>query len=116
MILDARTPVEEIDRRNVGRVLHKPSVGIHQNFFGLGGHSLLAIEILCQLRKQFTYRVIDQRFLHEADRRPASRPVSERLASDGNPNTSDARLKPQRRRSPAGEPRGPRGNPCQRTE
>ena len=91
----ARTPVEEIVAETWAEMLKIPTVGIHQNFFGLGGHSLLAIEILCRLRKKFSRAIIGQRFLHEAERCPASRP-GERATLQGWMRRARFPTKPQR--------------------
>ena len=58
-------------------------VGVRQNFFGLGGHSLLAIEILCQLRKQFSVGLSINDFFTKPTVAQQAALVSERLAGDG---------------------------------
>ena len=64
-------------------MLKIPIVSVRQNFFGLGGHSLLAIEILCQLRKQFSVGLSINDFFTKPTVAQQAALVSERLAGDG---------------------------------
>ena len=43
-----------MERRVAGlwrEVLHRPDIGIHDNFFDLGGHSLLLVQLQSRLRR-----------------------------------------------------------------
>ena len=97
-----RTPRRGDDRGDLGRDARRPRMwALHENFFGLGGHSLLAIEILCPPPQAVRGRLSRQRFLHESDRGPASRP-GERATSSATARLAAGR--PARLdRSPASE-------------
>ena len=82
-VLAPRTPIEEIIAETWAEMLKIPVVGVRQNFFGLGGHSLLAIEILCQLRKQFSVGLSINDFFTKPTVAQQAALVSERLAGDG---------------------------------
>ena len=64
-------------------MLKIPVLGVRQNFFALGGHSLLAIEILCQLRRQFSVGLSINDFFTKPTVAQQAALVSERLAGDG---------------------------------
>ena len=81
--LAPRTPIEEIIAGTWAEMFKNPNVGVRQNFFGLGGHSLLAIEILCQLRKQFSVGFSVNDFFTNPTIAQQAAFVSERLAGDG---------------------------------
>src|SRR5271156_4036408 len=63
-------------------MLKIPIVSVNQNFFGLGGHSLLAIEILCQLRRQFSVGLSINEFFTKPTVAQQGALVSERLYAD----------------------------------
>ena len=72
-----------------------PSVGVHQNFFALGGHSLLAIEIVCELRKQFSVGLSISDFFTKPTIIQQAALVNERLACDSDAQQrTDARAPP----------------------
>lgn len=48
-----RTPLERQLTGMWARLLGRPAVGIHENFFDLGGHSLLAVQLLSAVRQAF---------------------------------------------------------------
>ncbi|MCS6845083.1 MAG: AMP-binding protein, partial [Caldilineales bacterium] len=48
-----RSPVEEMLAEIWARVLNRPRVGIHEDFFEIGGHSLLATQVVSRVREAF---------------------------------------------------------------
>ena len=81
--LTPRTPIEEIVAETWAGMLKIPIVNVRENFFGLGGHSFVAIEILCQLRKQFSVGLSINDFFTKPTVAQQAALVSERLAGDG---------------------------------
>ena len=82
-VLTPRTPIEEIIAETWAEMLKVPVLDVGQNFFGLGGHSLQAIEILCELRKQFSVGLSINDFFTKPTVAQQAALVSERLAGDG---------------------------------
>jgi amino acid adenylation domain-containing protein len=81
----AGTAVEQIIAETWAEMFDTPQVGVHQNFFALGGHSLLAIEIVCQLRKQFSVGLSINDFFTKPTITQQAALVTERLARDSEP-------------------------------
>jgi len=61
-----RTPEETVLAGIWAKVLGRPHIGIHDDFFALGGHSLLAAQAIALIRTNFTTHDIPLHMLYEA--------------------------------------------------
>ncbi|HEX3683070.1 MAG TPA: amino acid adenylation domain-containing protein [Bryobacteraceae bacterium] len=103
----ARTPIEETLCSIWSTLLHKETVGVHDNFFEIGGHSLLATHVSARVRSAFEIDAplawllqgptIAELAVHiEASRRGAAAPKFE-LSHSSEPDPAPPLSYPQRR-------------------
>jgi amino acid adenylation domain-containing protein len=86
--------VEELIADTWAAMLKMPSVDVRQNFFALGGHSLLAIEILCDIRKQFSVGLSINDFFTRPTIAQQAALVSDRLSRDSSTGQTSSRDTP----------------------